>query len=329
MPNQRFPNIEILSIQSHEVRFILSKTDTSMANTLRRIMIAEVPTLAIDLVEFHANSSVLNDEYIAHRLGLIPLCYKPTDSLAATDPHPAFVSHRDCVCYERCPRCSVELTLDVNFDDERNNNHNNNTDEEWLAPLTVTSKDLFSNNPCVQPAHFLNVEEADESQDNGIAIVKLGPGQHLKLKAIARLGISKEHAKWCPVAVCTYKFWPMIEINDEACSTLSLEQKQALCDVCPDQILQLDPLTGHLKAADDAWDKATFTEDLEQFQQSLKRRPEDVDFVTVKPSDDQFIFSVEATGAMDAYEIVMSALRVLKDKLLYLQQEVENLKDIM
>ncbi|KAG7375075.1 DNA-directed RNA polymerase, RBP11-like dimerization domain containing protein [Nitzschia inconspicua] len=73
------------------------------------------------------------------------------------------------------------------------------------------------------------------------------------------------------------------------------------------------------------WDKATFTEDLEQFQQSLKRRPEDDDLdddiVTVKPSDEKFVFSVEATGAMFAYEIVMSAL---KDKLLYLQQEVEN-----
>ena len=81
MPYQRFPKIKVTSIAPHEIKFLLSDTDTSMANTRRRIMIAEVPTLAIDLVEFHENSTVLNDEYIAHRLGLIPIRYQAPDSL--------------------------------------------------------------------------------------------------------------------------------------------------------------------------------------------------------------------------------------------------------
>ena len=68
-------------MQPHEIKFVLSETDTSVANTLRRIMIAEVPTLAIDLVEFHDNSTVLNDEYIAHRLGLMPIRYQAPNSI--------------------------------------------------------------------------------------------------------------------------------------------------------------------------------------------------------------------------------------------------------
>ncbi len=117
MPHQRFPKIEILSIEPHEIKFILSETDTSVANALRRIMIAEVPTLAIDLVEFAENTTVLNDEYIAHRLGLLPIRYSAPDSLRAGDCHGAFLPHRECVCYERGPRCSVEFERNASFDD--------------------------------------------------------------------------------------------------------------------------------------------------------------------------------------------------------------------
>ena len=39
----------------------------SMANALRRVMLVEVPTIAVDLVEIEQNTTVLNDEFIAHR----------------------------------------------------------------------------------------------------------------------------------------------------------------------------------------------------------------------------------------------------------------------
>lgn len=69
----RRPKLEIKRYSDMHMEFLLSNTDASVANALRRVMIAEIPTIAIDLVEMEMNSTVLNDEFIAHRLGLVPL----------------------------------------------------------------------------------------------------------------------------------------------------------------------------------------------------------------------------------------------------------------
>jgi DNA-directed RNA polymerase II subunit RPB3 len=80
----RNPTIEITEVKKGQISFVLSKTDTSIANALRRVMIAEVPTMAIDIVEVENNTSVLNDEFIAHRLGLIPLTSSRVERFAYT-----------------------------------------------------------------------------------------------------------------------------------------------------------------------------------------------------------------------------------------------------
>ena len=103
----------------------------------------------------------------------------------------------------------------------------------------------------VSIASFIDADEREASQDEGIAIVKMTKGQNLKLTAVANMGISKEHSKWCPVGVATYRFIPEVFLNEEPLAKLSLGQKQQLVDCCPDEILTLDEATGRIELADD------------------------------------------------------------------------------
>ena len=96
------PKIRILELSRYTLKFELTNTELSVANALRRIIIAEVSTMAIDLVQVRENTSVLNDEFIAHRIGLVPLFSESVDQ---------FTSHKQCHCDEFCNQCCVRYRL--------------------------------------------------------------------------------------------------------------------------------------------------------------------------------------------------------------------------
>ncbi|PRQ22935.1 putative DNA-directed RNA polymerase [Rosa chinensis] len=286
---QRFPRVKIREMRHDYLKFELRDTDASVANALRRVMIAEVPTVAIDLVEIEINSSVLNDEFIAHRLGLIPLTSDRAMSMRFS---------RDCDACDgdgQCEYCSVEFHL-------RARCHSDQT-------LDVTSKELLSSDHTVVPVDFSDASGYEASEQRGIIIVKLRRGQELRLRAIARKGIGKDHAKWSPAATVTFMYEPDIRINEEMMDTLSLEEKTAWVDSSPTKVFELDPSTGKVLVVD----PEAYTYDDEVIKKAeAMGKPGLVD-ITAK--EDSFIFTVESTGAIKASQLLLNAIEILKQKL--------------
>lgn len=168
--------LEILDIGERKARFVLSGTTPAFANALRRAMLADIPKMAIDYVDIYDNTSVMFDEMLAHRLGLIPL--KTNLNM--------YKLKEECDCKGAgCSLCQVTFTLSAE------------------GPCMVHSRDLKSSDPETVPA------------DDSIPIIELKEGQKLVLTAVARLGLGKEHAKYQPVCPSGYKYVPIIEISEK------------------------------------------------------------------------------------------------------------------
>ncbi len=164
-------DIKVLSKDQDTLRFVLSGVKPSFANALRRIMISEVPVMAIDDVMILENNSVMYDEILAHRLGLIPIT---TDLESYNLPE-------ECTCKSElgCSKCRASLSLEIEASD----------------PVEVVySSHLKPENPEIRPV------------SDKIPIVKLATGQRVKLEAFARLGKGRTHAKWQPVSAATYSY---------------------------------------------------------------------------------------------------------------------------
>lgn len=131
------------------------------------------------------NTSVLADEFIAHRLGLIPLDSTFVEDLEYT---------RDCTCDQYCDKCSVELILDAKCTGD--------------ATMEIYTRDLMVVNSPNRRDDSIGRPVLSDPQQKGVLIAKLRKHQELRLKCIAKKGIAKEHAKWSPVAAVGFEYDP-------------------------------------------------------------------------------------------------------------------------
>jgi len=166
--------VSLIEKKGIKVSFLLNGATPAFANALRRIMVSEVPTMAIDTVDFLENSSALFDEMVAHRLGMLPISFDPSK----------FNSGKSCKCGGKgCSLCQAVFVI------------------EKTGPGMVYSGDMKSSGKEVRPT----------SPD--FPIVELLAGQKIKLEATASLGIGKEHAKW-QAANASYQYYPELVVKD-------------------------------------------------------------------------------------------------------------------
>jgi DNA-directed RNA polymerase II subunit RPB3 len=286
-----FPEIEIIKIDDDYIEFYLNNADLSFANTVRRMIIAEVPTMAIDMVNIRANTSPLFDEFIAHRLGLIPLISKDVHS---------FEYSRKCNCNEPCEACSVQFYLKVKCDQDQME-----VTTEHIKPVNIHS----------------SVLPIKSDKEDHIIICKLRKNQELDMHMIAKKGIGKEHSKWSPVSSVIMQHEPEIEFLDKGViiDRLSTNQKKEFVNSCPTKVYRYDEMKRSVEI--DNVLNCTYCEEclvkLDSFGIDKTKA------IRIAPKKNRFLFKVESIGSLKAEQIVVDAFKEVKLKLLEVLGKIE------
>lgn len=288
-------DIEISHLDERNAVFDLVHIDTSIANAFRRIIISEVPSVAAEYVYFFNNTSVIQDEVLAHRIGLVPLKVDP-DMLTWLDKSlPDSEKFTD----------ENTIVMSLNVKCTRNPNSPENCTDPKLLYINshVYAKDLKFEPQGRQVETFAKCPVVPADPD--ILLVKLRPGQEISLRVHCILGIGGDHAKFSPVCTASYRLLPHIEILQPI--TGNDAKKFVKC--FPAGVADINE-HGEAYIKNARYDTVS---------REVLRHDEFEGKVKLGRIKDHFIFNVESAGAMTPEEIFFKSIRILRNKAEYLK----------
>lgn len=280
-------SINVHALSDQHSNFDLVGIDTSLANAFRRIMIADIPTIAVEEVYIHANTSIIQDEVLAHRLGLVPLVINPERVHAL-------------------PRGLDASEIEDYYDDSNTFVLRLNVTCERLPNGDMQNAHVYARDITFDPMGVQSEWVADEGLENvfrvanpDILIAKLRPNQSINLTMFCHLGFGHDHAKFSPVATASYRLMPTITITGD----IDGADARKFVKCFPPGVVELEDGKPVVKDAR----KDTVSREVlrhEEFNGKVK----------LGRKRDHFIFNIESSGALEPDEIFMKSVMELQAK---------------
>ena len=295
--------------QGHEIRILISETNASQVNAIRRALIADVPKLAITRVDFSQgvtqdnkgevveSVNVLPDEVLAHRLAMIPIPTNLEEPLYAPDQCP---NCKDVVERDRgCPMCQVLYTLSARGPSA-------DSEEEYK---TVYAGDITTiSDP------FYDIRDEHKS----IPLTVLAKGQFLEFYAFAVIGRGRDHAKWSPVAAVGFRPHRIAVLNKPKKASVLFDLGLTTTDGTAINA----KLFGKDKKLTDVNHVMDLEKALHQVGEGTGREAAFDDAITLEPVEGSYVFSYETDGSLDPKVAFNAALEELKNRFNNLSEEL-------
>lgn len=291
--------INIETMDKTDMEFDMIGFEPGMPNAFRRILLSEIPSMAIEKVHIYQNTSIMQDEVLAHRLGLIPL---------KADPR-LFDWKSPDTGDEGTERDTLEFSLHIKCSKKAGGRPEDGPDAAYNDHRVLTEH--FKWIPKGNQESFVSDPGPVEPD---ILVNKLRPGHEMELKVFAVKGIGRDHAKFSPVSTAFYRLLPAITIDKEVTG----EAAQRLQKCFSPGVIQLVPTEdGKMKAQ---VENARY----DSCSRNIYRYDDLKDSVSLSKVKDNFIFTIESVGAMPPQDLFTQACDVLIGKCDYFLKELDN-----
>ncbi|XP_037927762.1 DNA-directed RNA polymerases I and III subunit RPAC1 [Teleopsis dalmanni] len=288
--------ITVVRYEGNDLEFDVIGIHPSLANAFRRLMLSNVPSMAIEKVFIYNNTSVLQDEVLAHRLGLIPLRADARLFEYRAEETDELGTELDTLEFELKVKCTRRKDVKDNINPETayKNSKVLSSQIKWL--------------PRGKQAQIYKESDVGVMYDD-VIVTELRPGHELDIRFAAVKGIGSDHAKFSPVATAYYRLLPEIRL------TRPVTGKDAYT-------LQKCFSPGVIGVNDD--DEA-YVKDAryDTVSRNVYRFPHLIDAVEMSRVRDHFIFTVESVGALKPDVIFIEAIKILKKKCIKFINEID------
>ena len=288
-------------------------------------MIAEIPTLAIETVFVANNTSIIQDEVLAQRLGLIPLKGSKQGLLeylkwyqSPADGEAPYSVDFNTILLELKIQCTHNETATRGETDPQKAYHN----------AHVYARDIVFK-PFGGQMQYFSGDDAIRPTNPDILVAKLRPGQEINVEMHAIKGVGSDHAKYSPVATASYRLLPTITILRPILGKDA--EKFARC--FPRGVIGLETVTKKEAAVKGSGYEGHAGEKRAVVKNPMKdtvsreclRHEELEGKVKLGRIRDHFIFSVESLGQWDSDELFLESVKILKGKCEVLKRSLTNM----
>jgi len=290
--------VKVVSINEEEIVFEMIGIDAALANTFRRIMIAEVPTVAIEVVYIQNNTSVIQDEILSHRLGLIPLKVDPR--LYEYKEEGADYTESNTLQFKLDVECTKKKDS-KDFNEKYNNERVYSKDLIWEP---TGDQEEIHKNDSPRPVH------------DDILIAKLRPGQSISLTCYCAKGIANDHAKFSPVSTASYRLLPEIIFTEPIIG----DDAKKLVDLCPMKVFDIEDIGKEKQAVVKNQRNCSMCRECIRTDSGFSNK------IKLRRVKDHFIFTVESTGMYRPEEIFEESIKIFIEKLKKLKKALHHIK---